>query len=266
MYEETFAYVYDHLMEDVDYSAWARHYAALFGYAGITSTENGNPILVSAEGSAGNPVRVLDCACGTGNMTLALHSLGFKMTGMDRSVDMLGVAAKKIRSRGATIPFIMQDMRSLAIHKPVDAIVCACDGVNYLLTDEDVRLFFTAARNALRVGGGLFFDVSSAYKLEHILGNNCFGDDDGSTAYLWRNEYKPTDRLVTMDLTFFTRERDGRYRAARETHVQRAHEPDRLTALMIECGFKNVQAFGSMSLNPIAADDERIHFIGIRED
>ncbi|MDR2656751.1 MAG: class I SAM-dependent methyltransferase [Oscillospiraceae bacterium] len=252
MYDDTFAGVYDRLMEDTDYHAWAEHYAALFRQAGLPS----DPRLV----------RALDAACGTGNMTLALHALGYRMTGADRSVEMLAVASEKSRSRGIAIPFIRQDMRSLAVHRPMDAVVCACDGVNYMLTDDDARRFFTAARRALKPGGGLFFDISSAYKLERTLGGRCIGEDRGDIVFLWRNEYNPLKRVIAMDLTFFTREPDDRYRASRETHIQRAHDADRIIALLKDCGFKNARAFGEMSLYPPEPSCERIHFAAVRED
>jgi SAM-dependent methyltransferase len=248
LYGETFAGVYDRLMGDVDYPAWAGLYAALFREAGLA------------------PVRVMDCACGTGGMTLALSALGYRMTGADRSARMLSVAAEKARRRGIAIPFALQDMRSIAAHRPMDAIVCACDGVNYLLSDEDARRFFVSARDALRPGGGLFFDVSSAYKLEHILGNNCFGDDLDDLAFLWRNGYNTARRILTMDLTFFTRGADGRYGASRETHAQRAREAGEIASMLEECGYGGVRAFGGMSLDPPAPNDERIHFIALRED
>ena len=62
MYDR-FATVYDRLMEDVDYTAWARHYVRLLGENG----EKGR--------------RVYDAACGTGSMTLALRKLGLNVTG-----------------------------------------------------------------------------------------------------------------------------------------------------------------------------------------
>ena len=40
---------------------------------------------------------------------------------------------------GMNIPFVQQDMRSLNLHKPVDAVLATCDGVNYLMTDEDLQ-------------------------------------------------------------------------------------------------------------------------------
>ena len=189
-----FAAVYDELMHGVDYEGWADYLTDLLTAAGVPA------------GGA-----VVDCACGTGEITLRLQKRGFGLTGADRSGEMLAAAQKKARTAGIKIPFIEQDMRALCVHKPVDAVVCACDGVNYLLTGGDVHAFFSAVYGALKPGGVLLFDVSSAYKLENVLGMNTFGEDTGNCAYLWRNAFDPRTRLLEMNLTFFTPVGDGKY-------------------------------------------------------
>ncbi|MBQ2985330.1 MAG: class I SAM-dependent methyltransferase, partial [Clostridia bacterium] len=139
-----FAGLYDPLMKDVDYDRWAEYIASFL-----------------PEGS----LRIADCACGTGEITLRLARLGHIMTGVDISEDMLRVASEKARKAALKIPFICQDMAKLTLHRPQDAIVCACDGVNYLDSIEDAEEFFAAAHNALKPKGMLLFDVSSKYKL-----------------------------------------------------------------------------------------------------
>ena len=156
---------------------------------------------------------VADCACGTGEITLRLQKRGYTMTGVDRSTDMLAAAQRKARSAGIKIPFVAQDMRALCVHKPVDAVVCACDGVNYLLDGGDVHAFFTAARAALKPGGALLFDISSDYKLEAVLGMNTFGEDAGECVYLWKNAFDPKTRLLEMNLAFFVPNGAGNLRS-----------------------------------------------------
>ena len=116
-----FAAVYDRLMRDVDYEAWARHYARL---------------LAGAHVHGGN---VCECACGTGSLTLPLRRLGYRMTGVDLSRDMLSQAAQKARDAGLEIPFVCQDMCHLQLHRRQDAILCTCDGVNYLEETQTQR-------------------------------------------------------------------------------------------------------------------------------
>ena len=62
-----FAEVYDTLMNDVHYGAWADMYARMMTAYGIPRN-----------------AKVCECACGTGSLTLPLQQLGYEMMGMRR--------------------------------------------------------------------------------------------------------------------------------------------------------------------------------------
>lgn len=238
---------YDLLMDDVDYSAWAEYYLALLRRAGVA------------------PGRLCDCACGTGAMSVQFALRGLMVTGADISGEMLSKAQERARREGVQAMFVRQDMCALKLPRPVDAVVCACDGVNYLLNDDRLSAFFQSARSALRPGGALAFDISSAHKLRNIIGNNLFGEDREDVAYLWFNRYDPERDTVTMDLTFFARDPDGRYRRCEESHVQKAHDPAHLAALLTQAGFSGIEIFGDKTFSPPGPDESRIHFLAVRE-
>ena len=234
-----FAGMYDPLMKDVDYDSWAEYLLRFLG---------------------DEKLRVTDCACGTGEITLRLARAGHIMTGVDISGDMLRIASEKARRAALKIPFVEQDMRKLALHRPQDAIICACDGVNYLDSLKAAEEFFEAANAALKVGGLLLFDISSQYKLENILGCNTFAEDEQGGAYIWKNNYDPKSRLIEMNLTFF--ERQGElYRRFTERHIQRAHGVDELLSTLNRAGF-DAEAYDFETTDPVKPDSERVQFSG----
>lgn len=242
-----FAQLYDALMDDFDYPAWADYYLALLARAGV------------------RPQTMCDCACGTGSLTVPFARAGIRVTGVDQSGEMLGIAASKARTAGVDAMFVRQDMCTLFLPRPVDALVCGCDGVNYLLSEARVKAFFLRAREAIRPGGALAFDISSAYKLEHVLGDGFFGEEREDVAYLWANRWDAERRTVTMDLTFFKREPSGLYRRFDENHVQRAHDPGALAKLLDACGFRVVGIFGDRTFEAPGPQELRIHLLGTRE-
>lgn len=241
---EKFAAYYDRLMADVDYSAWADYLIALLQENGILQEQ-----------------AVLDCACGTGEITLRLHRAGYRMTGADASASMLERAQQKARKSGAKIAFVQQTLQNICVHKPVSAITCACDGVNYLLSKEEALAFFTGANHALKEGGLLLFDVSSAYKLEHILGGQTFGEDEPECTYLWQNCFDPESRLLEMRLAFFTPDGSGAYSRFDERHVQRAHTQAELTELLLQAGFSPIGVYDAFTKQPPNTNSERIQFV-----
>ncbi|MDP3447661.1 MAG: class I SAM-dependent methyltransferase [Eubacteriales bacterium] len=239
-----FAAFYDRLMADVDYTAWADYLTRLLQAGGVAPGES-----------------ILDCACGTGEITLRLHKAGYRMTGADCSERMLEIAQQKARKAGARIAFVQQQMQNLSVHKPVSAITCVCDGVNYLLSSEDVCAFFTCANRALKTGGLLLFDASSAYKLEHILGGRTFGEDETDCTYLWQNCFDPKTRLLEMRLVFFTPDERGMYKRFDERHVQRAHTHAELTDLLERAGFAAEGVFDAFTKDTPKPESERIQFV-----
>ncbi len=235
-----FAAIYDRLMNDVDRKAWGDYIVKLLGRERKT---------------------VVDCACGTGELTLRLAAEGYSLIGQDLSEEMLRVASEKARKARHNIPFIRQDMRKLSLHKRVDAIVSACDGVNYLASRQALQEFAAAAYASLKPGGILLFDISSRYKLSTVLGNNTFALDEGDNAYIWQNVYDSESKLIRMDLTFFVQdEAGGRYDRFAETHIQRAHSEKEVRTTLAQAGFADIEVYEAFTLNVPKDTTERLQF------
>ncbi len=118
--------VYDLFADDFDHAKWAEYYRALLRRAGV------------------EPQSLVDAGCGTGRMTVELAREGARVVGVDISEGMLRVAAERLRREGVRAQLAHEDMCRLRVPRPVDAVICACDGVNYLLSAERVRAFFRA--------------------------------------------------------------------------------------------------------------------------
>lgn len=238
-----FASVYDRLMADVDYPAWARFYRDMLESCGI---EQG---------------KVCECACGTGSLTLLLASMGYQMTGVDISADMLFEASQKARKFGAMIPFVKQDMRRLHLHRQMDAVLCTNDGVNYLENAEQLSEFFRAVYLSLRAGGAFIFDLSTPYKLEHVLGNSFLGDETEDIAYLWRNHFSKSRLLVELDLAIFLRQKDGSYLRIGEHQKQYVHTAKQLEGLLQKAGFIEIRFFGDQYMDVPTLKEKRWHIV-----
>ncbi len=243
---ESFAQVYDLLMDDFDYDAWCEHYLKLIARKGV--------VLRS----------LCDCACGTGSLAIRFAQTVNVVTGLDLSLEMLEIAAAKARRAGKRINFVQQDMRRLALHRPVDALVCGCDGVNYLTDPDAVQSFFAAAFQGLVPGGALAFDISTPYKLLEQIGDNFFAEEREDVAYIWQNFSERDCAKVTMDISFFVRQQADVYRRFGETHVQRAHTPEEITTWLQSAGFVDVDAFGEWRMDAPKDKDSRIHFVATR--
>ena len=111
----------------------------------------------------------------------------------------------------------------------------------------------------MRKGGAFLFDVSSAYKLREVIGNNSFCEDREEVAYMWFNALYP-DR-VEMDFTLFVRGEDGRFSREDERHTQYIHEEKDLCRAAEGAGF-SVRAVEGASGDP--SDRMRRNFLCVR--
>lgn len=245
MYQE-FSTVYDRLMQDVDYTAWALHYRRLLEARGVLPGAH-----------------VLETNCGTGNLSLHLANW-YKLLASDLSQDMLNLAMPKARTAGKDITFIRQDMREIALHRQVDALVSACDGVNYLLQELDLQSFLRGAFLAIRPGGVLAFDVSSHYKLCQVLGNQPQVFESQKLCYLWQNFYQEDKRLLQMQLAIFVQQQANAYTRVDEQQTQRAWLPEELSKHLTAAGFIEVQIFGEQTMKPPHPEAQRLHIAAIK--
>lgn len=236
-----FAHSYDQMMHDVDYVAWAAYLDSFLKEHHVRT--------------------VIDCACGTGMITVALAKAGYTMIGTDISEDMLMEARMNALKNGLRfLPFVCQDMTVLEVHHPVDAVISTCDGINYLTEKEDADRFFQRVWSSLKPGGLLLFDLSSVYKMEKVLGNETFTEITEDYAYIWSNAFDPEINMCGMDLTFFVR--DGEiWRRFTEQHLQRAYRESELKQLLERNGFEVVGVYDAFSREPVKADSERIQFV-----
>lgn len=246
-YGEGFADVYDEFMDDVDYPKWGAYIAGLLASHGITP-----------------PARVADAACGTGTMTLELAKQGYTAMGLDLSGPMLANAGEKALNQGMAIPFIQQNICELETGKPVNAVVCACDGVNYLKGVKDPLYFFTSAFICLESGGVLTFDVSTPYKLEKVIGNQLFARENKNAAYIWQNSFDEKSRILTMDITFFIKKKGKLFERYIEQHIQRAHSDKEIKDALKQAGFKNIKSYDCFTKAAPKEDSERIQYVAVK--
>lgn len=232
------AELYDSLMYDVEYDGWAEYIDRLLKK-------------YNAPGR-----RVFETACGTGSLTIRLKKMGWDVQASDLSGEMLMAAQEKARKNGLKVEFICQDMRKIDVENR-DAVICACDGVNYLT--EGLAEFLQGVYRGLKKGGVIAFDISSSYKLREIVGDQLFFDDGDDVTWIWQNSLEKN--TVHMELSFFIRN-GGIYIRKDESHVQRIYETEEVLEAMRAAGFVQCGAFGFLTETAPEKDAERIQFIG----
>ena len=234
---------YDQLTYDIDYPAWADYIEKHFRRRGIP----------------GNTV--LDLACGTGSLTRELARRGYEMIGVDRSPEMLAVAAEKCRGIAAEEPILLcQSMERLDLYGTVDACVCCLDSVNYVTDPKKLARAFSRVHLFLTPGGLFLFDVNTLEKLAGLDGQ-VFLDETRESYCVWRAEFSSRSRICTYYMDLFRLEREtGLWERGEELHQERAYSVPELTAMLEQAGFRSIKTYGERRMRPPREGEQRIFF------
>ena len=225
---------FEYLNKDCDYEQWSQYLIKLL------KGQNA--------GASG-----LDIGCGNGYFTRALTRAGYAVTGIDISSQMLDTAQALALREGIRAEFLLGDITKLRVNTKKDFCIAINDCINYIPKNK-LKSAITHVKGCLKRGGVFIFDISSAEKLKRTIGNNLFCEDGEDISYMWFNTL--SDDSVTMDLTFFERQTDGRYIRYDERHIQYIYEEDDVLSALKEAGF-SAKAEGHLGKDK----RERINFI-----
>ncbi|HEX3015544.1 MAG TPA: class I SAM-dependent methyltransferase [Desulfobacteria bacterium] len=239
MYREL-APVYDRL-SSIDYKAWTDTLVQVFDRAGL---EKG--------------CRILDLACGTGNISLELAKRGYQVVGIDYSAEMLAVAEEKLRRY--RVPLYQADMRKLPpLSGKFSAVVCLTDSLNYLSNIDEVHCVLHKLYKL--TPGLLVFDINTPHYLENVLGNNQFDHVDDDLAFIWHNHFDALTNKCEMQITFFNQTSTNLYTRFDEVHVETAFGRAEIEQALAQTGWHLTAAYDGYSDRPAGEDSERWLFV-----
>ncbi|GAB4379619.1 MAG: class I SAM-dependent methyltransferase [Calditrichia bacterium] len=104
----------------------------------------------------GSPV--LELACGTGRISLALAEEGFEITGIDRSDTMLKWAEKKSTGKNLPVTWIRADMRGFDLGRKFNLIFLPFNTLAHLHDFESINSLFASVKKHLAPQGRFILD------------------------------------------------------------------------------------------------------------
>ncbi len=207
------------------------------------------------------PGKVLDLACGTGNITIPLAKKGYQVTALDISNPMLTIARNKAVKDNLQIEFIEGDMRNFSLSESFDVVLCCCDSINYLTSAEDLIRVLNQAYKHTRPGGLLLFDLNSELKLREVYGNQSYAELYKDFGYFWDNYFDDETEICRMELTFFVPSAKGLYKRVKEVHFEKLWRPEAAFNFLTMTNWNIEGYYGFLSWNEPGSDDERWQFV-----
>ncbi len=242
------AAIYDHMMKEVNYLGWARYLTQLMKVAGLDSRRS------KIKGQ-----KLCEFGCGTGNICLVLSRLGFEVTGIDSSSEMLQVAGQKVARRRDNLHLVLSNMVTYTGAEKFDRAVCVYDSMNYISNIESVGQFFQTVFGSLKPGGVFVFDAS--------LESNSLNDASlfvqrgkhKGIYYHRKSHYDPKARIHT---TFVRIMKDSK--VVEEIHREYVYDLDVIRHLFAQAGFEERFAAGDFTMLEANNKSERVHFVLVK--
>jgi ubiquinone/menaquinone biosynthesis C-methylase UbiE len=232
---------YDQVMEHVDHAAWADLIERIWKKHKVS------------------PRRILETGAGTCRMAPHLEKPGRWLVATDLSERMLSEGA------GRTPRRVAADFRRLPFAgASFDAILCLYDAVNYCLHIPDLRNFFSEACRALRPGGTLVADITTATNSRRYFMETTSHEELDGIHVVRRSWYEPTARIQFNEFHLFEPAGKGLFRLRQEVHRQRIWALSDFDAAAKRAGLSRVGAWNE-KLEKTDARTERIHLVFRKE-
>lgn len=241
------ARIYDTLMEGVDYEGWAKYIQTL------------------VQNYDQEPTSALDIACGTGSTSVPLSKLGWRVTGIDISGAMLQQARRKAGEAKEDIIFLQQDVCNLEFSREFDLITCFQDGLNYLLSSEELGQAFLSVYRHLCPGGLFIFDLNLVEKYAlFALGETSFIDEE-EFSLIYETSYIKDSEVWEIKVTGFVREEQF-YSKFKETHREKHHRLEDVKKMLAQIGFSRVDTYDAFSLDSPRSESRRIFIVAQKDE
>ncbi len=179
---------------------------------------------------------ILDLCCGTGQMARTLTALGYRVTGMDGSTEMLRFA----RENAPGAQFIHADARSFELTQTFDAAISLFDSLNHVMTLEELTTVFRNVCAVLRDNGPFFFDLNmeAGYGLTW---DDSFSIVEDDQLCIVRTSYIPEEKTARFDATVMHLE-DG-WQRTDFALLQKCYPAPDVIAALGAAGFSGIESY-----------------------
>ena len=193
---------------------------------------------------------ILELGCGTGIHSSLLAGRGYAVLGIDRSEEMLSLAAQRVRSLAEDerqrIDFALGDATRLRTGRKFDAVVLLFHVVSYQTTDENLKATMATARAHLDRGGLMLFDCwygPAVLEQRPEIRTRHMQDESTSVTRLAEPEMIPDMNVVNVHFTVTVRDlHSAEEEVIRETHRMRYLFLPEIESLFDSAGFELVLA------------------------
>ena len=209
------------------------------------------------------PESLLDLGCGTGKHAAYMARRGIRVSGVDLSDAMLGMArdlmAHDIHKASGSVCFQQGDARTVRLPQMFDAVTALFHVMSYQTKDEDALAVLRTAREHIAPGRHFFFDfwhMPGVRADPPVYRERTLEDDTVHVTRTATPKHHEQEHIVEVhyDITL-TDKQNGAVSYLSECHEMRYWDIEELAALGLLAGFSVAASGGWMHTAPAGPDD-----------
>lgn len=204
------------------FNEYARYYDLLYrdkDYAGEAEYVHG---LIQAH--APDAKCILNLGCGSGRHDRCLSELGYTVTGVDLSEEMLS-AARDAAADNESLEYVQGDVRTVRLGHSFDVVISLFHVMSYQVSNDDLLAAFATAHSHLKPGGTFIFDCwygPGVLSDPPTVRVKELEDDVITVTRIAQPVMHPSENVVDVNYRVFLKSKtDGNAREIRETHRMR---------------------------------------------
>tara|TARA_R110002051_G_scaffold165130_3_gene235940 strand:- start:255 stop:1022 length:768 start_codon:yes stop_codon:yes gene_type:complete len=222
LYGNDLAWVYDEIYQGfIDYKAEYEFYSS------ICHTYNSN--------------KILEIACGSGNLAESFAANFLSYTGLDYSEAMLNIARTKFKNGN----FIQGDMRNLNFTPKFDTILITGRSTSYLTHDNDLENTFRSVYKALVLNGLFIFDCIDADHFMPYISTNknithysSINEKTYERDSVWKRKESTKHQLVSWKSKYYSTENSKKVLIGKDSSVFRTFTHLEITTNLLQNNFE----------------------------
>ena len=214
--------------------------------------------------TTGGPL--LDLACGTGRMALRMAALGYQVTGVDITPEMIALARQKAIQQAASIDWVVADARAFHLQKQFSLVYMLENAFQFFLTREDQEAMLARVREHLLPEGCFLFETRNPsprnlLEVRHPGGDTYATVDGGQLVATEEQHYDPMTQIqhYTRHLTFL--QPDGKTSEKRLRVALRYVFPQEMEALLFYNGFQIRACYGNWQQESLTAASRSMIYV-----
>jgi SAM-dependent methyltransferase len=197
---------------------------------------------------------VLDLCCGTGAMSRAIHSSGFRPIGVDGAAGMITLA----RAHAPQLELLVQSCVELKLTSRCQAAICLYDSLNHLRSLEELEETLRRVYASIDVGPFLFdLNGEEGYR-KRWRGSFSVVKDD--VVVVVRSNYDDGKQQGLMNVTTFTLAEQA-WQRNDLSFEQRLFDTETVLAVLQRVGFTKLQTFDAVADLGMRGEAGRIVFL-----